>query len=95
MRVIVSIVPEWMPGGGWKKMARKYAADLKYTLETPYKFVQKQMAEGTNEPSYLSRAIETTEDVPFNVLNNKWTATGIFAAGSDTVSTPCHTCDLT
>ncbi|KAF6828840.1 cytochrome p450 oxidoreductase [Colletotrichum plurivorum] len=77
-------IPEWLPGGGWKKDGRRYAADVKYTVETPYKFVQKQMEQEKHEQSYLSQALETTEDTPMNVRNNKWTAASIFGAGSDT-----------
>ncbi|KAJ0268694.1 hypothetical protein CBS470a_013809 [Colletotrichum nupharicola] len=81
---ILRYVPEWFPGAGWKKIANKWAAELKETVDTGYKFVEDQMASGKKNDSYLSRAMSSSEDTPENVHNNKWTAASLFGGGADT-----------
>ncbi|KAI8214231.1 Multifunctional cytochrome P450 monooxygenase [Colletotrichum sp. SAR 10_76] len=81
---ILRYVPEWFPGAGWKKIANKWAAELKETVDTGYKFVEDQLASGKKNDSYLSRAMSSSEDTPENVHNNKWTAASLFGGGADT-----------
>ncbi|KAI8315325.1 Multifunctional cytochrome P450 monooxygenase [Colletotrichum sp. SAR11_59] len=81
---ILRYVPEWFPGAGWKKIANKWAAELKETVDTGYKFVEDQLAAGKKNDSYLSRAMSSSEDTPENVHNNKWTAASLFGGGADT-----------
>ncbi|KAI8240878.1 Multifunctional cytochrome P450 monooxygenase [Colletotrichum sp. SAR 10_96] len=81
---ILRYVPEWFPGAGWKKIANKWAAELKETVDTGYKFVEDQLASGKKNDSYLSRAMSSSEDTPENVQNNKWTAASLFGGGADT-----------
>ncbi|KAI8264873.1 Multifunctional cytochrome P450 monooxygenase [Colletotrichum sp. SAR11_239] len=81
---ILRYVPEWFPGAGWKKIANKWAAELKETVDTGYKFVEDQLASGKKNESYLSRAMSSSEDTPENVHNNKWTAASLFGGGADT-----------
>ncbi|KAF9872128.1 cytochrome p450 oxidoreductase [Colletotrichum karsti] len=78
---LLRYVPEWFPGAGWKKLANKWAAELRQTVEVPYQFVKDQMDAGKSNPSYLSRAIESN---PEDLYNNKWTAASLFSGGADT-----------
>ncbi|TDZ14126.1 Multifunctional cytochrome P450 monooxygenase [Colletotrichum orbiculare MAFF 240422] len=77
-------VPEWFPGASWKKLAKKWAFELRDTVETSYKFVEDQLAEGKPPASYLSHAIESSKNTPEDLHNNKWTAASLFSGGSDT-----------
>ena len=79
-------LPEWVPGTGFKKLARQWGAELNTVVEKPYAFVKQQMAHGKNHTSYLSRLLEAGESDPEVVFTNKWSAMALYTAGADTVS---------
>lgn len=81
----VRYVPKWLPGAGWKRLAKRRATELMETVETGYKFVEDQMTAGKTNASYLSRAIESSGGTPEDLHNNKWTAASLFSGGADRV----------
>lgn len=40
---IVRHLPEWVPGAGFKQIARVWREELEETVEIPFKFVKEQM----------------------------------------------------
>jgi hypothetical protein len=84
----VRYLPDWLPGAGFKRTASYWRETLADLVEKPYAFVRQQMAQGKNEPSYLSKLLEnnngnlsTEEDYAA-----KWSAASLYAGGADTVS---------
>ncbi|PCH41346.1 cytochrome P450 [Wolfiporia cocos MD-104 SS10] len=55
---ILKHVPSWMPGAGWKRKARDWAAELQKMYDAPYEFTKKQMAAGTAITSFTSTNLE-------------------------------------
>ncbi|KAK1965634.1 cytochrome P450 [Colletotrichum sublineola] len=81
---ILHYVPSWFPGTAWKQEAKRMAKDLINSIEVPYAFVERQVAQGNNRLSFLSRLFELDKDVPEDKMINKWVAASIFQGGSDT-----------
>ncbi|KAI1209572.1 putative cytochrome P450 oxidoreductase OrdA-like protein [Annulohypoxylon truncatum] len=78
------LVPDWVPGTGFKKLARQWRAEVMDVLEKPHAFVKHQMAYGKNEISFLSRLLEAGNLDPDVEYTNKWSAASLYAAGADT-----------
>lgn len=74
-------IPDWVPGAGFKKTARYYAETLTRLADEPLAFTKSQMAKGNHQHSFASKLIEEDEDE--EVL--KWSSTGLYGAGADTV----------
>ncbi|KAI1457470.1 putative cytochrome P450 oxidoreductase OrdA-like protein [Annulohypoxylon moriforme] len=77
-------IPDWIPGTGFKKLARQWGTELIDVVEKPYAFVKHQMAQGKHEASFLSRLLEAGDQDPEVALTNKWTAMSLYTAGADT-----------
>ncbi|KAK7449239.1 hypothetical protein VKT23_013384 [Stygiomarasmius scandens] len=89
-RFLVNLVPallhypEFLPGAGFKKIAKEWGANLNDTVEKPYKFVQDQIAAGVAETSFVSKLIEGKQLDSEQEFAVKWAAQSFYAAGSDT-----------
>jgi hypothetical protein len=82
----VKYTPEWFPGGGFKKTAKKMAVQLTQCANQPYEFVKQQMRAQRHTTSFLSQCIDeigTGADVEFV---HKWAALSLYTGGADTVS---------
>ncbi|KAI8939724.1 hypothetical protein NX059_003472 [Plenodomus lindquistii] len=77
-------VPEWCPGGGYKKIARRYAATLNKCANQPYEFVKYQMRENRNKPSFLSQCIADIGADAESEFVHKWAALALYTGGADT-----------
>ncbi|KAL1891496.1 hypothetical protein Sste5346_007587 [Sporothrix stenoceras] len=51
-------IPEWFPGATFKKTAKKWRQSILTAAHVPYQFVQRQMAQGTAQESYVSRLVQ-------------------------------------
>lgn len=78
-------LPDWIPGTGFKKLARLWERELLDVTEKPFAFVKYQMAQGTNKSSFLSQLLED-ENSPEDEYAKKWAAGSLYTAGADTVS---------
>ncbi|KAI3393133.1 hypothetical protein diail_4701 [Diaporthe ilicicola] len=91
-------LPEGLPGTSFKKTAREWGQLVHSTLNVPYAFVQRQMAKGTHELSYVSSLIEQskeTDDGAGKLDENiedaiKKTAAVMYGGGADTTSASIH-----
>lgn len=89
----VRVLPDWVPGTGFKKVARQWAAELTDVTERPYAFVKHQMAQEKSQTSFLSRLLQEGEPTPEKEFTDKWSAMALYIAGADTVSPLiCHSC---
>ncbi|PBK94452.1 cytochrome P450 [Armillaria gallica] len=80
---ILTRLPDWFPGAGFKQTAREYASTLNDFVEKPYNYVKQEMAAGTARHSLTSSQLEgeVTVEKEYNV---KWLASALYAGGADT-----------
>ncbi|KAH9925321.1 cytochrome P450 [Fomitopsis serialis] len=78
-------VPEWLPGTGFKVLAKEARHSLERLLDEPYHEVKEQLARGTAVPSFTSDIIEKDPNPsPEELFINKMTSTQFYVAGADT-----------
>lgn len=88
LMTLVRYVPDWLPGAGFKRLARQWASELSDVAEKPYAFVQNQLAHGKQDNSLLAHLLEAGDLTVEEKITNKWSAASLYAAGADTVSYP-------
>ncbi|TCD64635.1 hypothetical protein EIP91_003837 [Steccherinum ochraceum] len=54
----LSIVPEWLPGGGWKTRMREYSQRLEQIVSEPFELVKQRMNAGTAVPCYVTDLLQ-------------------------------------
>jgi cytochrome P450 len=80
----VQYLPDWCPGTGFKKTARRMTVQLRQCTNQPYEFVKQQMREKKHKTSFLSEAIENNgSDTKMDFIN-KNAALSLYLGGSDT-----------
>jgi hypothetical protein len=47
-------LPEWLPGAGFKKLAKQWRADLERLYDVPFEFVKAEMVRPISTDSSLS-----------------------------------------
>ncbi|KAG2040709.1 cytochrome P450 [Suillus americanus] len=93
-------IPEWFPGVGFKRLARKWCQNLKEMVDVPYKFVKEQMVTKhlwcyDHELNILQDAGTAPISFTSNLLKGrtlsaeedhvvKWSAASIYSGGADT-----------
>ncbi|KAK1852205.1 cytochrome p450 oxidoreductase [Colletotrichum chrysophilum] len=77
-------VPDWVPGTGWKKLARKWAYELNLAIETPFAFVQRQLAEGRENNSFVANLLKNSENTAEDAREIKWGSSSLYSGGADT-----------
>ena len=83
--MVVSYLPEWCPGTGFKRTARQWRATLTELTERPYAFVKHQMAQGKHESSFLSQLLGSGNLDDEETFVAKWSALSLYSGGADTV----------
>ncbi|KAJ7160364.1 cytochrome P450 [Mycena filopes] len=76
--------PEWLPGGGFHAKAKLWSKQIHSTVNSGLERVQKEMADGTAEPSFTSILLEENNHDDYLV---KCAAAAVEVAGSDTTGT--------
>ncbi|TFK75549.1 cytochrome P450 [Pluteus cervinus] len=98
-RLLVNLIPalkylpEWAPGGSFKRQARIWTATLDDAVERPHSFAKKQMALGIAEDSCTSRLLEDNggETIdPGIEFNIKWIGVTTYMAATDTTMVSIH-----
>ncbi|KAH6892392.1 cytochrome P450 [Thelonectria olida] len=84
MMPFLKSIPDWIPGTGFKKIAKQWSSELRDVTEKPYTFVKHQMAQGKDDSSFLSRLLEAGDETPDEKFTNKWSAMSLYTAGADT-----------
>ncbi|TDL20089.1 cytochrome P450 [Rickenella mellea] len=80
---ILRYIPDWMPGAGFKRTAKKWYQTVKDLTDKPHAFVRRQMASGNAIPSYSSALLEMNPDAEGEFII-KWSAQALYAGGADT-----------
>lgn len=79
-------MPEWIPGMGFQKLARKWRPLMTDMNLRPYNFVKFQIDQGVAEDSFLSRLIRAGDSSPAATSINQWSASALFGGAGDTVT---------
>ncbi|KLO04415.1 cytochrome P450 [Schizopora paradoxa] len=77
-------VPEWLPGAGFKRIAKKIRANGDEMADKPLAFVKMQMITGQYYPSLASDLIEEGTHTADNEHNIKWSSAAVYGGGADT-----------
>ncbi|EPS35311.1 hypothetical protein H072_11345 [Dactylellina haptotyla CBS 200.50] len=78
-------LPDWVPGTGFKRIARDYTRTYEDTMNIPYNFAKEQKEKGIGEdrPSYISRLLDTNPDEDeIELIKNS--AASLYGGGADT-----------
>ncbi|KAF5325182.1 hypothetical protein D9619_009907 [Psilocybe cf. subviscida] len=78
------LIPEWLPGGGFKKIAREWRKNLLMMTEKPYQFVKDSMKEGDSGVSYVTQHLASLQKGKTSEDDIKWSAMSLYAGGADT-----------
>ncbi|KAF8841329.1 cytochrome P450 [Paxillus ammoniavirescens] len=81
---LLKYVPSWLPGAGFKRKAKEYAAVLHDLVENPHSYVKSQLAAGTALPSLSSRILGKPGLTAELEDNMKWAAATMYQGGADT-----------
>ncbi|KAF8444934.1 cytochrome P450 [Boletus edulis BED1] len=83
MLPILRYVPEWFPGGGFHKDAKRWRKMVSETANTPHRFVLEHLAKGDVAPSFTSRLLQECV-APEDEDIIKRAAFSMYLGGSDT-----------
>ncbi|CCO33923.1 O-methylsterigmatocystin oxidoreductase Short=OMST oxidoreductase [Rhizoctonia solani AG-1 IB] len=89
---ILSRVPDWVPGTGWKRIARKWREQKNEAVNAPYEWAKRQIASGDFEKSILSALLEDDEgnselSAMDREIELKELCYTLFLGGTDTTAT--------
>ncbi|KAF8879140.1 cytochrome P450 [Infundibulicybe gibba] len=78
-------LPEWLPGMGFKKLARAWAQDTSDMAEIPYSYARRQIAAGISSVSFISDIMDgeakLSEDATRDI---KFAAASMYGGGAET-----------
>ncbi|WQF86947.1 Putative cytochrome P450 [Colletotrichum destructivum] len=77
-------LPDWVPGTGFKQLAKQWKVQMEETRDKPYAFVEHQRAQGKDNVSFLSRLLESEDASPAKEHNDKFMALSMYGGGADT-----------
>ncbi|KAB8229634.1 hypothetical protein ETB97_012081 [Aspergillus alliaceus] len=83
---MLKYLPSWFPGGGFHETAKAYKNRVTAMKDLPYAFVQQQMKQHRNIPSYVSRLHEQghVELGSEEEIVAKWSAQSLYGGGAET-----------
>ncbi|KAF9227072.1 cytochrome P450 [Gyrodon lividus] len=80
---VLRYLPEWFPGAGFQRDAKRWRKMLNDTATKPHDFVLEHLAKGDAVPSFASRLLQ--EGVtPEEEDTIKWASFSVYLGGSDT-----------
>ncbi|KAF8626581.1 hypothetical protein AX15_004794 [Amanita polypyramis BW_CC] len=81
----LQLVPEWLPGTGFKQTAKAWRRTLYNMVDGPYQLVKNQIELGTTVPSMLSNLLQDKSDLSEEEIRDmKWASASFYAGGADT-----------
>ncbi|KAJ6623187.1 cytochrome P450 [Mycena sp. CBHHK59/15] len=72
-------VPQWFPGGAWKKKAAHNRDTLQTMLNKPYEWAKSQMSMGLSTSCFVSDLLDSSNPTPDEEQIIKWAAAGIYS----------------
>ncbi|QRV73456.1 cytochrome P450 family protein [Ceratobasidium sp. AG-Ba] len=85
-------LPEWVPGTGWRKLAREWRADLERAANEPFEWTKNQIAAGVARRCIVRSVVESLNGPDMNRASKsteedcKQVALTLFGGGSDTMA---------
>ncbi|SJL17045.1 related to cytochrome P450 CYP2 subfamily [Armillaria ostoyae] len=76
-------LPEWLPGMGFKRLAREWKKDLDDLVNIPFNFVKGQVATGMEKESFVSALLHDKSASEYDI---KWAASTIYGGGGETTT---------
>lgn len=89
---VLQYLPEGFPGANFAKTAREWRKTIQATAYTPYRYLERQMAAGAFESSYVSNLVGTLTEKNGGTLSRDdekaviWTAASLYGAAADTIA---------
>ncbi|KAI0060603.1 cytochrome P450 [Artomyces pyxidatus] len=80
---LLRFVPEWIPGAGWKRTAARWAAGTKKMCDEPFEWAKRRKAQGDSSSSFIDAHLKDNLSIQ-EIVNVKWAAASLYAAGADT-----------
>ncbi|KAI0337053.1 cytochrome P450 [Trametopsis cervina] len=79
-------LPEWLPGMGFKRLAKAWRAELDEFVYGPYNIVEADVNRGTAQPSYVASLINAHGGTPNDEERDAiaWSSVSFFTGGIDT-----------
>ncbi|PCH37164.1 cytochrome P450 [Wolfiporia cocos MD-104 SS10] len=78
-------VPDWFPGAGFKKIAKRWRKTMERARDEPYDFVKSQLEKGVAEPSFTANLISDSMTLtPEEENMRRCVSSIIYIAGADT-----------
>ncbi|KAJ7146914.1 cytochrome P450 [Mycena epipterygia] len=87
-------VPDWLPGAGFKRLAKEGKNLGQALKEIPFAEVKRQIVSGTAPHSFTAKSLETLSELGVTYYDEdiiKATSASMYAAGSDTTVTALST----
>ncbi|KAG8708190.1 hypothetical protein FRC09_001388 [Ceratobasidium sp. 395] len=87
---LLRFVPSWMPGAGFKRWTNEWAKKTVKHRQAPFDSAVKKIAEGTAEPSFISKLLDSEDSAQVITAEQKdiikVIASSLYGAGADTTS---------
>ncbi|KAI0771282.1 cytochrome P450 [Trametes elegans] len=82
----LSVVPEWLPGMGFKKVARSWREHYDAVAGEVYQYAKDEIAKGTARPSMIYKSVSesATEKIPEDIA--MYSSAQVYTGGSDTTA---------
>lgn len=71
-------VPSWLPGAGFKRKAKEYAAVIRDLVENPHNWLKNQLAAGTVGPSFAARHLSSPDMTQEFEDSVKWASATLY-----------------
>ncbi|KAF8893737.1 cytochrome P450 [Mucidula mucida] len=82
---LLRFVPAWIPGAGFKTLAKQWKKAFDDMVQVPYAFTRKMMVDGSAPVSYVSSSMEHEETLTAADIDDiKHVAASMYGAGADT-----------
>ncbi|KAG1855191.1 cytochrome P450 [Suillus subalutaceus] len=77
-------VPAWLPGAGFKRLAREWRETLKEMVSAPHELVKDQMVAGIAPMSFTSNLLGSSDVSAEEDNAVKWSSFSLYSGGSET-----------
>ncbi|KAF9227082.1 cytochrome P450 [Gyrodon lividus] len=82
---VLRYLPEWFPGAGFQRDAKRWRKMVNDTATKPHEFVLEHLAKGDAAPSFTSRLLQEKSVTPEEEDIIKWASFAMYLGGSDTI----------
>ncbi|KAG6330774.1 hypothetical protein ID866_8315 [Astraeus odoratus] len=87
---LMKYLPSWLPGTGFKRKSKEYAAVIHDLVEIPYNWVKAELAAGTALPSLAARLLSGGDPSEEHEDSVKWASATLYQGGADTANSVAY-----